>query len=124
MLISAVNCSLPSPLVFKMAVSRDLSVEVIRDFMLENGGKVTNHDLVKHFRGFLTNPETRGIGLLFCDFVSSKSVSNACLASPRRINIFLYHFLVLCLCEKCRQYFSFTLFRNPLFVLCCCVTFI
>jgi hypothetical protein len=50
-----------------MAVSRDLSLEVIRDFMLENGGKVTNHDLVKHFKGFLTNPETRGIDSMLCD---------------------------------------------------------
>jgi hypothetical protein len=44
-----------------MAVPSDLSVEAIRDFMLENGGKVTNHDLVKHFKRFLTDPETRGI---------------------------------------------------------------
>ncbi|XP_069702651.1 ankyrin repeat domain-containing protein SOWAHA-like [Periplaneta americana] len=42
-----------------MAVPSELSVEAIRDFMLENGGKVTNHDLVKHFKPFLTNPETR-----------------------------------------------------------------
>ena len=68
MRISAVNCSIPSAVVFKMAVSGDLPVEAIRDFMLENGGKVTNHDLVKHFKGFLTNPETRGINSLLCDF--------------------------------------------------------
>jgi hypothetical protein len=43
-----------------MAVPSELTLEAIRDFMLENGGKVTNHDLVKHFKGFLTNPETRG----------------------------------------------------------------
>ncbi|XP_021920715.1 uncharacterized protein LOC110830296 isoform X2 [Zootermopsis nevadensis] len=42
-----------------MAVPSELSVQAIRDFMLENGGKVTNHDLVKHFKRFLTNPETR-----------------------------------------------------------------
>jgi hypothetical protein len=44
-----------------MAAASGLTVEAIRDFMLENGGKVTNHDLVKHFKRFLTNPETRGI---------------------------------------------------------------
>jgi hypothetical protein len=55
-----------------MAVSRGLSLEAIRDFMLENGGKVTNHDLVKHFKGFLTNPETRGIVSLLCDFAVFK----------------------------------------------------
>ena len=72
MRIPAVNCSLPSAVVFKMAVSRDLSLEAIRDFMLENGGKVTNHDLVKHFKGCLTNPETRGIDSLLCDFAVLK----------------------------------------------------
>jgi len=72
MRISAVNCSLSSAVVFKMAVSRPLSIEAIRDFMLENGGKVTNHDLVKHFKGFLTNPETRGIDSMLCDFVVFK----------------------------------------------------
>ena len=44
-----------------MAVPSELSLDAIRDFMLENGGKVTNHDLVKHFKRFLTDPETRGI---------------------------------------------------------------
>lgn len=72
MRISAVNCSLPSAVVFKMAGSRELTVEAIRDFMLENGGRVTNHDLVKHFKGFLTNPETRGIDSLLCDFTVFK----------------------------------------------------
>ncbi|PSN36822.1 hypothetical protein C0J52_25015 [Blattella germanica] len=42
-----------------MAVPSELSIEAIRVFMLENGGKVTNHELVKHFKGFLTDPETR-----------------------------------------------------------------
>jgi hypothetical protein len=55
-----------------MAVPRELSFEAIRDFMLENGGKVTNHDLVKHFKGFLTNSETRGIDLILCDFTTLK----------------------------------------------------
>ncbi|XP_067002950.1 ankyrin repeat domain-containing protein SOWAHA [Anabrus simplex] len=42
-----------------MAAPTELSLECIRLFMLENGGKVTNHDLVKHFKRFLTDPETR-----------------------------------------------------------------
>ncbi|KAJ9597644.1 hypothetical protein L9F63_011513, partial [Diploptera punctata] len=42
-----------------MAVPSELSLDAIREFMLENGGKVTNHDLVKHFKRFLTDPETR-----------------------------------------------------------------
>jgi hypothetical protein len=72
MRISAVNCSLPPAVVFKMAVARELCLEAIRDFMLENGGKVTNHDLVKHFKGYLTNPETRGIDSLLYYFAVLK----------------------------------------------------
>lgn len=43
-----------------MTVPTELSLEAVRKFMLENGGKVTNHDLVKHFKQFLTNPVNRG----------------------------------------------------------------
>ena len=43
-----------------MAAPSELSLKEIRDFMLQNGGKVTNHDLVKHFKQFLTNPNTKG----------------------------------------------------------------
>lgn len=42
----------------------ELSLEEIRNYLLENGGTARNHDLVKHFRRFLTDPETRG-GLNF-----------------------------------------------------------
>lgn len=38
----------------------DLNVDAVRSFMLSRGGKVTNHELVKHFKAVLTNPETRG----------------------------------------------------------------
>lgn len=31
----------------------------IHAFMLANGGKVTNHALVKHFREYLTDPHTQ-----------------------------------------------------------------
>lgn len=44
-----------------MAAPSELSLEEIRNFMLKNGGKVTNHDLVKHFKQFLTDPNTKGI---------------------------------------------------------------
>lgn len=43
-----------------MAAPNDLSLKEIRIFMLEKGGKVTNHELVKHFKLFLTNPVTKG----------------------------------------------------------------
>ncbi|XP_059615093.1 uncharacterized protein LOC132260780 [Phlebotomus argentipes] len=37
----------------------ELSLAEIRNFMLNNGCKVTNHALVKHFKEFLTNPDTQ-----------------------------------------------------------------
>ncbi|XP_073975038.1 uncharacterized protein isoform X2 [Rhodnius prolixus] len=36
-----------------------ISLEEIRDFILSRGGKVTNHELVKHFKEALTNHNTR-----------------------------------------------------------------
>lgn len=44
----------------KMATPSELSLEEIRKYLLENGGSVRNHDLVKYFKKFLTDPETRG----------------------------------------------------------------
>lgn len=43
-----------------MATPSELSLEEIRNYLLENGGTARNHDLVKHFKRFLTDPETRG----------------------------------------------------------------
>ncbi|XP_037906296.1 uncharacterized protein LOC119648598 [Hermetia illucens] len=37
----------------------ELSLSEIREYMLQNGCKVTNHALVKHFKRFLTNPDTQ-----------------------------------------------------------------
>uniref|UniRef100_A0A1Q3F668 SOWAHA-C winged helix-turn-helix domain-containing protein n=1 Tax=Culex tarsalis TaxID=7177 RepID=A0A1Q3F668_CULTA len=37
----------------------ELSLAEIRNFMLKNNCRVTNHALVKHFRAFLTNKETQ-----------------------------------------------------------------
>ncbi|XP_043476130.1 ankyrin repeat domain-containing protein SOWAHB isoform X2 [Leptopilina heterotoma] len=42
-----------------MATPSELSLEEIRKYLLENGGSVRNHDLVKYFKKFLTDPETR-----------------------------------------------------------------
>ncbi|XP_032666378.1 ankyrin repeat domain-containing protein SOWAHB isoform X2 [Odontomachus brunneus] len=42
-----------------MASPSELSLEEIRNYLLENGGTARNHDLVKHFKRFLTDPETR-----------------------------------------------------------------
>ena len=43
-----------------MATPSELSLEEIRKYLLENGGSARNHDLVKYFKKFLTDPETRG----------------------------------------------------------------
>uniref|UniRef100_A0A0A1XA40 Ankyrin repeat domain-containing protein SOWAHC n=1 Tax=Zeugodacus cucurbitae TaxID=28588 RepID=A0A0A1XA40_ZEUCU len=37
----------------------ELSIAEIRNYMLSNDSKVTNHALVKHFKHFLTKPETQ-----------------------------------------------------------------
>ncbi|XP_076760903.1 ankyrin repeat domain family member sosondowah [Xylocopa sonorina] len=42
-----------------MATPSELSLEEIRKYLLENGGTARNHDVVKHFKKFLTDPETR-----------------------------------------------------------------
>lgn len=36
-----------------------LTQEEIRNFMIANGGKVTNHDLVKYFKETLTDPRSQ-----------------------------------------------------------------
>ncbi|XP_053995149.1 uncharacterized protein LOC128885235 isoform X2 [Hylaeus volcanicus] len=42
-----------------MATPSELSLEEIRKHLLENGGTARNHDVVKHFKKFLTDPDTR-----------------------------------------------------------------
>lgn len=44
----------------KMSHPAELSFDEILKFMLANNGKVTNHELVKHFKVFLMNPDMRG----------------------------------------------------------------
>ena len=43
-----------------MAAPMEFTLDSVRDFMLDRGGKVTNHELVKHFKQFLTDPHTKG----------------------------------------------------------------
>lgn len=43
-----------------MSPPSELSFEEILKFMLLHNGKVTNHELVKHFKVFLMNPDMRG----------------------------------------------------------------
>lgn len=43
-----------------MSAPVELSFEEILKFMLAHNGKVTNYDLVKHFKVFLMNPNMRG----------------------------------------------------------------
>lgn len=43
-----------------MAAPTEFTLESVREFMLDKGGKVTNHELVKHFKQFLTDPYTKG----------------------------------------------------------------
>lgn len=38
----------------------EFTLESVRDYMIFRGGRVTNHDLVKHFKVFLTNPACKG----------------------------------------------------------------
>ena len=36
------------------------TIDSVRDFMIDRGGKVTNNDLVSHFKSFLNDPLKRG----------------------------------------------------------------
>ena len=38
----------------------EFTAESVRDYILTRGGKVTNHELVKHFKPFLTDPVLKG----------------------------------------------------------------
>ncbi|CAL4073599.1 unnamed protein product, partial [Meganyctiphanes norvegica] len=39
----------------------EFTLESVRDFMISRGGRVTNHELVKHFKVFLTDPTSKEI---------------------------------------------------------------
>lgn len=38
----------------------ELSFDSVKDFMVLRGGRVTNHELVKHFKSCLTNTDNKG----------------------------------------------------------------
>lgn len=40
-----------------------LTLEQIHLYLLQNGGKVRNRDVVRHFKSFLTDPVTKGMCL-------------------------------------------------------------
>ncbi|KAF6201945.1 hypothetical protein GE061_004341 [Apolygus lucorum] len=55
-----------------MSEPTSFTQEAIRDFMIFRGGKVTNHELVKHFKKFLTNPGTQEEArVLFKEYVNN-----------------------------------------------------
>ena len=43
-----------------MAAPKEFTLDAVRLFIIDRGGKVTNHELVKHFKQFLTDPLTKG----------------------------------------------------------------
>lgn len=48
-----------------MELPKELSVAEIRNYMLANECKVTNHALVKHFKKFLTHPQSQSESFVF-----------------------------------------------------------
>lgn len=51
-----VQCALK----INMAEHITFSADSVLKYIVENGGKVTNHDLVKHFKKFLSGPDSQG----------------------------------------------------------------
>ena len=41
-------------------MAEEFNVEYVKDFMLERGGRIRNHELVTHFKNFLNHPENKG----------------------------------------------------------------
>ena len=42
-----------------MAAS-DFTLDSVKEFMLSHGGRVKNHELVTHFKGYLNDPDRKG----------------------------------------------------------------
>lgn len=42
-----------------MADDLTFSAETVLKYLISNGGKVSNHDLVKHFKSFLSGPDSQ-----------------------------------------------------------------
>ena len=70
------------------------NLDVVRDFIIANGGKVKNHQLVSHFKTFLNDPRRKG------KHGSLQDQRYLMLISLTGVN-FLQDVKVR-LCEKCR----------------------
>ena len=57
---------------FTMMQPSDFSLESVRQLMLANGGRITNHDLVKSYKRWLTDPqEKENARAQFKDYVNT-----------------------------------------------------
>jgi len=55
----------------------DFSLESVRQLMLANGGRITNHELVKSFRRWLTDPQSKDLARAqFKDYVNTLATIN------------------------------------------------
>ena len=55
-------------------MATDFSLESVRQYMLAHEGKVTNHDLVKHYKAWLTHPaEKESARQRFKEYVNTLS---------------------------------------------------
>lgn len=74
----------------------ELSLSEIRNFMLTKGGKVTNHELVKYFKKFLTNPNTQGKPktsdcAIFMQIIVNVFMIESCTTHQHNQNRFMRH---------------------------------
>ena len=51
------------------------SYEIIRDYLIGEGGKVEYHKLIKHFKDALANPENKGNRRSLAFWILSRSAS-------------------------------------------------
>lgn len=73
-----------------MASPSELSLEEIRKYLINNNGSARNHDLVKYFKTFLTDPLTRG------EFIFNDSIYFKCCLS---VLFFIYRVCVVFVCH-------------------------
>lgn len=59
-------------------MSPPLTLIEIRNFMVINGGKVTNHDLVKYFKESLTHPDTQSKFTIKFSALKNSKIANKC----------------------------------------------
>lgn len=45
--------------------SSELTFDLVHSFLLDNGGKVRNHDAVRYFKSYLTDPVNKGEFLFY-----------------------------------------------------------